>query len=52
VKIRELIEAQRRIRLSVKGAELKFEAQGTIRDVPRLKSLFELFREVLDQLER
>jgi hypothetical protein len=51
-KIRQLIQAQPRIRLAMKGSELHFEAQGVIRDVPRLKSLFELFRAVLEQLER
>ena len=51
-KIRQLIQGQPRIRLGMKGSELHFEAQGVIRDVPRLKSLFELFRAVLEQLER
>jgi len=51
VSIRQLIQAQKRIRLGVRKDELYFEAQGLIKDVERLKSLFELFREVLGQLE-
>jgi hypothetical protein len=51
VKIRQLIQAQRSITLSLKGEELRFEAQGVIKDVPRLKSLFELFGELLNRLE-
>jgi hypothetical protein len=50
-KIRELIQGQRSIRLGLKGDELHFQAPGVIRDVPRLKSLFELFSALLDQLE-
>lgn len=50
VKIRQLIQGQRSIKLSLKGEELRFEAQGVIKDVPRLKSLFELFGELLDRL--
>jgi hypothetical protein len=50
-KIRELIQAQRSITLSLKGENLRFEAQGAIKDVPRLKSLFELFRELLNHLQ-
>ena len=51
-KIRELIQGQRSGRLGLKGDELHFQAPGVIRDVPRLKSLFELFGALLDQLER
>jgi hypothetical protein len=32
--------------------ELRFDVHGTIRDIERLKSLFELFAEVLDELCR
>jgi hypothetical protein len=50
-KIRQMLQAQRSIRLSVKGNELLFETQGFIKDVERLKSLFDLFKEALQQLE-
>ena len=50
-KLRELIQGQRSIRLSLKGEELHFQAPGVIKDVPRLKSLFELFGVLLDRLE-
>ena len=50
VKIRQLIQEQRRITLGIKGNELHFEAQGVIRDGPRLKSLFELFAALLERL--
>ena len=62
-KLRELIAAQPEIHLTVKdndgylGAdfpadtdELYFHVHGTIKDVERLKLLFELFAETLDQL--
>ena len=61
-KIRRLIEAQPRIRLSVKGHdgwfgkfpagvdELHFQSEGEIKDLARLRSLFDLFAEVLQQL--
>jgi len=50
-KIRALIQGQRSIRLGLKGDELHFQAPGVIKDVPRLKSLFELFGALLDRLE-
>jgi hypothetical protein len=50
-KIRQLIHAQPRIRLGLKDNQLRYDAQGVIRDVPRLKSLFELFGEILTQLQ-
>lgn len=63
--LRELIAAQPKIHLTVKdnegfwGAnfpsdtdELHFHAGGVIKDVERLKLLFELFAETLDQLCR
>ncbi len=49
-RIKQLIQTQKSIHLSLKNNELHFEVQGVIRDVERLKSLFELFREVLGQL--
>ena len=49
-RIRQLIQAQKSIRLTVRNNELNFETQGVIRDIERLKSLFDLFREVLGQL--
>jgi len=50
-RICQLIQAQRSITLMVKDNELNFETQGVIEDVVRLKSLFELFNELLTQLE-
>ena len=61
-KIRRLIDAQRRIRLSVKGHdgwlgkfppgvdELHFQSAGVIKDLAQLRSLFDLFTEVLQQV--
>ena len=64
-RIRELIAAQPHIHLMVKGAggswgassatdtdELYFHVPGIIKDVERLKLLFDLFAETLDQLYR
>jgi hypothetical protein len=64
-KIRDLIACQPSIRFSVKDDEgwfaakfpdgvdeLYFEVAGVIKDIERLKSLYELFGEVLDQLCR
>jgi hypothetical protein len=64
-KVRELIEVQPQIRLEVKDSEgwfgprfpddvdeLYFQVHGVIKDVERLKSLYELFAAVLDQLCR
>ncbi len=51
-KVRQLIQAQRSLRLSIdKTNELHFEQQGVIRDSERLKSLFALFDAALEQLE-
>jgi hypothetical protein len=50
LRIRQLIQGQKSIRLGVRDNELRFEVQGVIRDVERLKSLFELFKEMLYQL--
>ena len=62
-KIRQMIQAQPQIRLDVKDSEgwfgpkfpedvdeLHFQVLGVIKDVERLKSLFDLFAAVLDQL--
>jgi hypothetical protein len=64
-KIRQMIHAQPDIRLGVKDSEgwfgpkfpegvdeLHFEVLGVIKDVERLKALFDLFAGVLDQLCR
>jgi hypothetical protein len=64
-KIRQTIQAQPQIRLAVKDSEgwfgpkfpedvdeLHFQVAGVIKDVERLKSLFDLFAAVLDQLSR
>jgi len=65
LKLRELITAQRDIQFSVKDDEgwfgpkfpegvdeLYFVAHGVIKDIDRLKQLYELFAETLDQLCR
>ena len=62
-KIRELIEAQPSIKLQVRDDEgwfgkhfpegvdeLRFEVTGIIKDIERLKQLFDLFAEVLNHL--
>ena len=64
-RIRQMIQAQPQIRLRVKRSEgwfgpkfpenvdeLHFEVVGVIKDVKRLKSLFDLFAALLDQLCR
>jgi hypothetical protein len=64
-KIRQMIQAQPGIRLEVKDSEgwfgpkfpedvdeLSFQVVGVIKDVERLKALFDLFATVLDQLCR
>jgi hypothetical protein len=64
-KIRQMIQAQPKIRLRVKDSEgwfgpkfpenvdeLYFQVVGVIKDVERLKALFDLFAAVLDQLCR
>jgi hypothetical protein len=61
-KIRQMIQAQPKIRLDVKDSEgwfgpkfpeevdeLHFQVLGVIKDVERLRSLFDLFATVLDQ---
>jgi len=62
-KIRQMIQAQPKIRLRVKDSEgwfgpkfpenvdeLHFQVVGVIKDIDRLKSLFDLFASMLDQL--
>ncbi len=64
-KIRQMIQAQPKIRMDVKDSEgwfgpkfpedvdeLHFEVAGVIKDIDRLKSLFDLFASVLDELCR
>ena len=64
-KLRELIDAQRSIYLTVKSDEgwfstkfpegvdeLYFRVVGVIKDIDRLKALYDLFSEMLDQLCR
>ena len=63
--IRQMIQAQPKIRLDVKDSEgwfgpkfpedvdeLHFQVVGVIKDIERLKALFDLFAAVLDQLCR
>jgi hypothetical protein len=62
-KIRQMIQVQPKIWLEVKDSEgwfgpkfpedvceLRFQVVGVIKDVERLKALFDLFAAVLDQL--
>jgi hypothetical protein len=64
-KVRALIQAQPKLRLEVKDSEgwfgpkfpegvdeLRFQVVGVIKDVERLKALFDLFAAVLDRLCR
>lgn len=51
-RIRQLIQQQPGIKLTVTGRELQFETKGAVRDVSRLESLFDLFRALLGALER
>jgi len=64
-KIRQMIQAQPKLRLTVKDSEgwfgprfpedvdeLHFQVTGVLKDVERLKALFDLFATVLDQLWR
>ncbi len=48
--LRQRMQAQRSVHLRLTGKALSLEVQGIIRDVERLKSLFELFKDVLYQL--
>lgn len=49
--IRELIRGQKCGRLGIVKGGLRFDVQGVIRDVQRLKSFFSLFEGLLNQLE-
>ncbi len=51
LKIRQMIQAQKSITLAIRKNELRLETRGVVRDVERLKPLFELFKEMLNQLE-
>ncbi len=51
-KIRQLIGQQPEIHFSAKDDELLFRVVGVIKDVERLKLLYELFSETLDELCR
>jgi hypothetical protein len=52
LRLRQLIQGQKSVRLGIsKKNELRFEVQGVIKDVERLKSIFELFKETLQQLD-
>jgi len=46
-----MLQAQKSITIAIRKNELRLETRGVIRDVERLKSLFELFKETLNQLE-
>ena len=48
--IRDLVARQKNIHLTVKDDELYFHVTGIIKDLDRLKLLYELFAETLDQL--
>ena len=49
--IRQLIEGLRPLELRILQDDLIFQVPGEIKDVERLKSLFELFKETLNQLK-
>jgi hypothetical protein len=52
LRLRQLIQGQKAGRLGIsKNNELRFEVQGVIKDVERMKSIFELFKETLQQLD-
>ena len=51
-RIRQMIQQQPGIRLTVKGRELQFETKGAVGDVSRLEALFDLFKVLLSALER
>ena len=50
LRLRQLIQGQKSIRFGINKNILTYEAQGVIKDIERLKSLFELFKETLTQL--
>ena len=49
-RIRQLIQIQPDIYFKLSRSELYFRSEGVIDDVERLKSIFELFKETLNQL--
>ncbi len=49
--IRQMIQGQKSIRLGVRDNELRFEVQGVVKDLERLRSIFELVKGTLYQLE-
>jgi hypothetical protein len=51
INIRQMILDQHSIHLRVKGNDLIFDTKGEIKDIERLKTLFELFRQMLEQLK-
>jgi hypothetical protein len=51
-KVRHLIGRQKSIHLSAKNDTLTYQVTGVIKDLERLKLLYELFAETLDQLTR
>ena len=51
LKICQMIQAQKSITIAIRMNELRLETRGVVSDVERLKSLFELFKEMLIQLE-
>ncbi len=51
-RLRQLIQQQPGLHLTVKGPQLHFRANGTITDVARLEALFDLFAVMLAALER
>jgi hypothetical protein len=50
-KIRQLIQAQKFSSFGIKKNELSYDTKGIVRDVERLKAIFELVKETLSQLE-
>ena len=51
-RLRQLIQQQPGIHLSVKGPQLLFRTSGTVTTVARLEALFDLFSVMLSALER
>jgi hypothetical protein len=50
-KLRDLIDKQKNIHFTVKRGALHFHVTGVIKDIDRLKLLFDLFGETLEQLQ-
>ena len=50
-KLRELVEKQKDIHFTVKKGALHFHVTGVIKDIERLKLLFDLFGETLERLQ-